>query len=214
MEKIYFQIGVNDGNDKFKTKCLTDKPTKIILVEPNPLHEKSIKNNYKDFSNVYIFINAIYYNDDENVQLQIPAKYGIFGNPGENNIIYNHSHLSLIPMNDWGNEENMFKVTAKSIKFDTICKKLNIDTIDYLQIDTEGFDYEIIKMIDLDKINIKELRYEKWNFDSSEFTNNFGSNNEFGKTGMEIAKKKLEKYGYKLTDLKDESGEDIIATKP
>lgn len=213
MEKVYFQIGTNIGNDLFKTKCINDKPTKIILVEPNPLHKESIKNNYKEFSNVHIFINAIYYNDDETIQLQVPANNGIFGNPGENGVIYNHSHLSLVPMNDWGSKENMFKINAKSITFYTICKKLNIDNIDYLQIDTEGFDSEIIKMIDFDKINIKQIRYEKWLFDSSKFTNNFGDNNELGETGMKIVKNKLEKYGYILNDIRDRSGNDIIATK-
>lgn len=213
MEKVYFQIGTNNGDDLFKIKCLKDNPSHIILVEPNPLHEENIKNSYKDFPNVYIYINAIYYKDNESLELVIPALNGKFGSPGENSIIYNHSHLSLIPMNTWGSKENMFKVNATSITFDTICDNLKISSIDYLQIDTEGFDYEIIKMINLDKYDIKQIRYEKWTFDSNDFTKHFGNDNEFGYKGMYIIKQKLEKYNYQLQDIHDESGKDILATK-
>tara|TARA_B110000483_G_C18198828_1_gene544279 strand:+ start:533 stop:1183 length:651 start_codon:yes stop_codon:yes gene_type:complete len=213
MEKVYFQIGTNDGNDTFKIKCLNDKPTQIILVEPNPLHKKSITDNYKDFSNVHIFINAIYYNDNEDVELVVPAINGIFGNIGENGIKYNHSHLSLIPMNNWGSKDNMFKISAKSITFDTICKNLNINNIDYLQIDTEGVDSEIIKMIDFNKINIQQIRFEKWQFDSSYFTKYFGNDTEFGNKGMLIVKEKLKKNNYMIESIKDAAGNDYIATK-
>ena len=32
--------------------------------------------------------------------------------------------------------------------------------MDYFQIDTEGFDYEVIKMIDFDRINPKMIKFE------------------------------------------------------
>ena len=47
-EKVYFQIGTNSGDDGFRKKCLKDKPTKIILVEPNPEMRPFIEKNYKD----------------------------------------------------------------------------------------------------------------------------------------------------------------------
>lgn len=39
-----------------------------------------------------------------------------------------------------------------------------------LQIDTEGFDTEIIKMIDLSKYTINRIRFEKWGFKTECFT--------------------------------------------
>jgi len=60
----------------------------------------------------------------------------------------------------------MVKITANSIRFDTLCSILNISEIDYLQIDTEGFDSEIIDMIDFNTYTIHQLRYEAWGFDT------------------------------------------------
>jgi len=72
-------------------------------------------------------------------------------------------------MNDWGEKNNMIEMKSNSITFNTLCSNLNIGEIDYLQIDTEGFDSEIIKSIDFSKHKIHVLRYEKWPFDTECF---------------------------------------------
>ena len=46
----------------------------VILVEPNINLISEIKRNYSDIQNVHIFNNAIYYNNDELIELFIPAK--------------------------------------------------------------------------------------------------------------------------------------------
>ena len=72
-------------------------------------------------------------------------------------------------------------------------------------------------MIDLDKINIQQIRYEKWNFDNSCFTEhtNFDKTDttQLGSAGMDIVKNKLIQYNYILKDIKDQFGNDIMATK-
>lgn len=37
MNKIFVQIGTNNGNDVFRDKIINDKPDLVILVEPNKL---------------------------------------------------------------------------------------------------------------------------------------------------------------------------------
>jgi hypothetical protein len=112
-------------------------------------------------------------------------------------------------------KKNMCSFKAQTITFDTICEKLNIKDIEYLQIDTEGFDSEIIKMIYLDKYNIKNIRYEKWGFSTECFTkyNSDENLNNYGIEGMKLVEQKLLKYNYNLRDINDRSGHDIIATK-
>ena len=63
------------------------------------------------------------------------------------------------------------KKKSDSITFNSLCKKYFIKNIHYLQIDTEGFDSEIIQSIDFNNINIDIIRYEKWNFSTDCFTN-------------------------------------------
>jgi FkbM family methyltransferase len=213
--KVFFQIGTNNGNDQFRQICIQNKPDMIVLVEANSKHLNSIKDNYKDLLNVHIINKAIYYKDNDEVELFIPAKDGIYGEPGENKHTYTDGQFSLLPMNDWGDKKNMCSFKAQTITFDTICEQLNIKNIEYLQIDTEGFDSEIIKMIDLDKYNIKNIRYEKWGFPIERFTkyNNNENINEYGVEGMKLIEQKLLKYNYQLRDINDRDGNDIIATK-
>jgi len=65
---------------------------------------------------------------------------------------YGHSLYSLIPMDDWGNE--FLSIEAPSMTFEKLCDKYRLTDIQFLQIDTEGYDSEIIKSIDFSKINI------------------------------------------------------------
>ena len=213
MTKVFFQIGTHTGNDLFRKLVQKSRPELVILVEPNINLINSIKHNYDGIENVHIYNNAIYYNNDENLELYIPAKNGIMGNVGENNHRYNEVNFSLLPMNDWGSKDNMVKITTKSITFDEICKNHNITNIEYLQIDTEGFDTEIIKMIDLKKYKINKIRFEKWEFPVESFTRyNENLSNELGINGFNNAINKLKQHNYNITDINDEDGSDVIAT--
>lgn len=213
MSKVFFQIGTNNGNDLFRELVLKNTPDCVILVEPNEELINEIKKNYNNIKNVYIYSNALYYNDDEIVELYIPAKNGIIGTCADNGIIYGNSHFSLLPMNDWGNKSNMVKITSKSITFDKICSIHNISNIEYLQIDTEGFDSEIIKMIDLSKYKINKIRFENWSFGTECFTEHHNQKaNELGKNGMNNAINKLKEYNYIISNIIDSDGNDIIAT--
>jgi len=213
MSKVFFQIGTNNGNDLFRNKVKISQPDIVILVEPNKKLLDEINKNYHAIKNVHIYNYAIYYHNGETVELYIPAKNGVMGTLADNGIIYNDGHFSLLPMNDWGKKDDMVKFTAKTITFDEICKKHNITEIDYLQIDTEGFDTEIIKMIDLSKYKINQIRFEKWGFDIKCFTDYHNElANELGVNGLNIALDKLRNHSYIISEISDEDGDDILAT--
>ena len=211
--KIFIQIGTNNGNDNFRKLVIKESPDLVLLVEQNKNIIETIKNNYINIKNVNIINKAVGYEDDVEVSLYIPSM-NKYGNKGENNFTYHDVHFSLLPMNDWCEKENMIEIKTKSITFNTLCSNYNITEIDYLQIDTEGFYTEIIKMIDLDKINIKKIRYEKWGFDPSCFTKYHSDKyDKLGKNGLKIVEDKLIKYGYELNDINDSDGNDILAIK-
>lgn len=202
MSKIYFQIGTNNGNDRFRQLVKTEKPDMVILVEPNESLLNEIKSNYEEIENVNIYNNAVYHTDDEPIELYIPKKDG-----------YSNGHFSLLPMNDWGKKEDMVKIQTKSITFDKICSNHNITNIEYLQIDTEGFDSEIIKMLDLSKYKINNIRFETWGFPIDCFTKYHNElSNELGINGMNNSINKLKQYNYTLNYINDEDGNDIIAS--
>lgn len=161
MVLCFFQIGTNNGNDKFRDLVFQNNPDLVILVEPCNILIEQIKENYKNIQNVHIYNNAIYYRNDEIVDLYVAT---------DKDIITGSGHLSILPMNDWGEKKDMPKISVKSITFDEICKIYNITEIELLQIDTEGFDSEIIDMIDLSKYKINNIIYEKWGFKEEVFT--------------------------------------------
>ncbi len=212
--RVYFQVGTNNGNDLFREKVIKDKPDLVILVEANPQMAPVINHYYKDIPNVFIFNYALYYEDNKKVDLVIPTKQGEYGTTADNGVTYNHAHFSLLPMNDWGSKDDMFIIEANTIRFDTLCKVFNLKHIDYLQTDTEGFDTEILQMIDYDKIDIRQIRYEKWEFDPKEFTRYNGDKaSNLGNAGMKIVENLLTRAGYVLQDIIDEDGHDVLATK-
>jgi FkbM family methyltransferase len=214
MSKVFFQIGTNNGNDLFQKKVRQENPDLVILVEPNKSLIEQIEKNYNGISNAHIHIynNAVYYSNDEEIELYIPAKNGVYGTEADNGITYADAHFSLLPMNDWGSKNDMVKITTKSITFDEICNNHNITEIDFLQIDTEGFDSEIIKMIDFTKYKIKQIRFEEWTFNTDCFTKyNNEKANELGYNGTNEVIKKLQLHNYSIEKIRDSDGNDIIA---
>jgi hypothetical protein len=115
-------------------------------------------------------------------------------------------------MNDWGEKKHMVEIKAKTITFSTLCKLYNITHIDYLQIDTEGYDSEIICNIDFNLISIKIIRYEKWPFNEDCFSKYHNDNKHlYGLKGLKNVEKLLSSLNYSLYDINDNDGEDIIA---
>ena len=135
------------------------------------------------------------------------------GTTADNGITYHDVHFSLLPMNDWGSKDDMVKISSKTITFDKICSIHNITTIDYLQIDTEGFDTEIIKMIDFSKFKINTIRFESWTFSTDCFTKfHNDKSNELGVNGVNNAIDILKKNNYTISKVHDMDGDDILAT--
>jgi len=210
---VFVQIGTNNGNDLFRKLVLKHKPAQVILVEPNPQLYSTIQKNYEGIPNVSIVSKAIYYDDNVPVELYIAAKNKVYGSRADNGWVLSDVHFTLVPMNDWGEKSDMVTINTEGIRFDTLCSMHNIKVIDYLQIDTEGFDSEIIKMIDFSKYIIHQLRFEKWNFDSKLFTKHNASIAErLGTSGMNTIQTLLSKMGYTFFDIKDIDGDDVVVT--
>jgi hypothetical protein len=113
-------------------------------------------------------------------------------------------------MNDWADtKEELISISAESITFQDLIDDFNIIHINYLQIDTEGFDYEIINSIDFNKVNIDIIRFEKWPFSSTCFTKFNNISEYLGLPGHNIIMDKLSEL-YILNDISDNDGNDII----
>ena len=98
---------------------------------------------------------------------------------------------------------NILKIQTKQIEFITfneLAKQFSIKSIDMLQIDVEGAEYQIMSFINYDKIEIKQILFEAKHFD--------GTFKEGKK--LEDIKKLLISKNYKLKKIDNEN---ILATK-
>jgi FkbM family methyltransferase len=91
-------------------------------------------------------------------------------------------------------EDAIVSEEVMTISPETLLAKFGPGGFDLLAIDTEGFDYEILKMLDLDRISPELILYEEVNFDEN--------------TAKEC-RKYLESHGYTLQTIK----KDVLATK-
>ncbi|MFD2201472.1 FkbM family methyltransferase [Shivajiella indica] len=93
------------------------------------------------------------------------------------------------------NQEDWIKgVEIEAISPKTLLKKFNGKKIDLLAIDTEGFDFEILKMLDLKSINPSIIIYEEEHFDEET---------------KKACRKYLESHGYSYHAV----GRDVYAKK-
>ena len=66
-----------------------------------------------------------------------------------------------------------------AVTFNSLCEEFSIKEIEYLCIDTEGLDYEIINSIDTYKIDIKVIVFEKWNMDNDDLNDTYRTGLDF-----------------------------------
>ena len=189
MEKVWIQIGTHNGWDLFNQMAHEKQPDRIILVEPNKNLNLKIEVNYIDLWKKIFIVNAAITEKEKGiVRLVIPK-----GKPH-----YSDKNYSLLPMDDWGDNFQMIEVP--SMTFMQLCKEYNIADIDFLQIDTEGYDAEIIKSIDFNQIHIRKIKYEKWAFDINCFKRYGEDANKYGVNGMNEVAILLKSLGYVLID--------------
>jgi FkbM family methyltransferase len=190
--KVLMQIGTNNGIDEFNMIAKYASASKIILVEPNKALNDNISINYSGIDNVFIENVAITDVEKGMVKLVIPNY--INGKP----VTYGDCHYSLLPMDDWGDDFQTLEVP--SMTFNDLCTKYGITNIHFLQIDTEGYDVEIIKSIDFKKVSIDIIKFENWGFDENCFKRYGEKSKLYGINALKDVTNLLEYHEYELTD--------------
>lgn len=63
--------------------------------------------------------------------------------------------------------KNCIKENIKSTTLNKLCEKYNVTRIDFLKIDVEGYDLNVLKTIDLDKIHVQTIKIEHKHLDDT-----------------------------------------------
>ena len=175
----------------------------ILLVEPVPYNYNRLKEDFKNNKNIHICTNAVfsenkirkfyYVNENSITKLGKHWASGI-GSFNKNHILEHKTKRFKIEDHD------IVEIEIEFITFDSLINKYSIKSIDKLQIDVEGAEYEILKSIDFKNIEIKSIQFESKHFD--------GTFKEGPK--LEEIKQKLKSEGYNLNQIDNEN---IIATR-
>ena len=192
----HFGVWLKDKIDQYKNE-------NILLVEPVPYNYKILKDRFSNNKNISICTNAIFSEKNKKTfyfvkENSIPklGKHwasGI-GSFDKQHILNHKSKRFQITEND------IEKIEIEFLTFDDLIKNYEINSINNLQIDVEGAEFDILNSVDFQKININSIQFESKHFD--------GTFVEGPK--LKTIKEKLYKNGYEITQLDKEN---ILAIK-
>ena len=179
------------------------KNQNILLVEPVPYNYEILFKKFKDDRSVFICTNAIYSeNKKENFYFVKEKSISKLGKHWASGIgSFNKQHILNHKTKRFQiQDEDIEVVKIDFITFEELIKKYEIESIDKLQIDVEGAEFNILNSINFEKININSILFESKHFD--------GTFVEGPK--LEIIKEKLKNNGYSITQIDNEN---ILAKK-
>jgi FkbM family methyltransferase len=159
---FFIQIGANDGKSFDPIyELVTNNPKNMrgILLEPVKDYFEKLKINYEKHSNIIIFNLAVHNSNKEMTIYRVdPIKIERNELPktaqGIASFYKNHHELSGTP------EDCIIKEKVQCISLLDLLKRHQVTEIDLLQIDTEGYDSEIILNLDFKSIRPKIIHFE------------------------------------------------------
>ena len=175
----------------------------ILLVEPVPYNISLLKKNTAKYNNIKIETSAL---SDKNeikkfyyVKPDAIEKLGKHWASGigsfDKHHILNHKNKRFKIENS-----DIEEIEIQYLTFSDLINKYSITSVDMLQIDVEGAEFEILNSIDFKKILIKKIIFEFKHFD--------GTFKEDSK--LKLIKDKLTNFNYLTTEIDKEN---ILAEK-
>ena len=148
------QIGANRANDDLSLIIGKNQPEILILVEPLQVHNDQLRDYYHWIKNLHIENIAIsdYSNDEINFYYHLDDGPGYeVASLDPKHIYERHTHL---------HKERISSIKVKTLTVNDLFNKYNLKDIDVLFIDAEGADDAIIKNLNFDYYNIKNIYFE------------------------------------------------------
>jgi FkbM family methyltransferase len=186
---VYFiQIGANDGvsGDPIHTFVVRDGWSGILVEPLRDMFDRLVENYRKQkkliFENVAISdkngMREFWYlkKEDDEVDDVIPAWYEALGSFMPEVVLKSAKKIPNM-------EDYMTKEQVKCITFETLVQKHNVEKIDIVVVDTEGYDFQVIRQIDFERFKPSVILYENKHLKDDE---------------KKECKRYLRKNGYKL----------------
>ena len=170
----------------------------ILLVEPVPYNIALLKENTRKYTNITIETSAVsekneikkfYYVKREAVKKLGKHWASGIGSFDKQHILSHKNKRFLV------GDSDIEEVDIQYLTFSNLMDKYSISSIDLLQIDAEGAEFEILNSINFEKIKINKIIFE--------FKHFYGTFKEGPK--LKLIKEKLTKSNYSLTEIDKEN---------
>jgi FkbM family methyltransferase len=160
---VVVQVGSNDGvqGDPISELLRRHPEWKTLFIEPLPHIFERLVQNYSEYPNSIFENSAVYeengtqefYYVSDEIKLRekdVPYWYDQLGSFDRNHIL-KHGHKF---------EEYINTIRIRCRTFQDILDNYNIRGIDILHIDTEGYDFEVLKQVDLERQPPRAILFE------------------------------------------------------
>jgi len=147
----FVQIGAHTGNDDAFEVIKNYDIELGILVEPLPHLIPLLEESYKEIPNVIIENKAISVDNSDSISFFYDTK-----DPITELSSLNKEHLLIHEVK----EEHIQEIKIPSVSLESLLDKYEITELDYLFVDTEGFDFAILKSFNFHKYKIKNVIFE------------------------------------------------------
>jgi FkbM family methyltransferase len=167
--KFHFvQVGANDGvSFDFLYDFLSEREPFGLVIEPVEEYFTELTENFKNFKHVKPVRLAVH-RDLNLINIYKIKKSALIKYPDWVKGLASFSKTNLLKF-DFLNEEDIETESVSAMPFmDIISKNLTDYDLDYLQLDTEGYDYEILKMVNFKIIRPKVIKLEIVNLNKDE----------------------------------------------
>jgi FkbM family methyltransferase len=167
---FFIQVGAHDGTalDPLRAEIVR-RPWSGIMVEPVPYVFERLRANYGRNRRLILENAAIADTDGVRDFHHLPQAddpslwkwYDALGSFRRDVVL---RHRELVP----DIEERIVTTAVPCLTFDSLCRKHGVDRVDIVQMDTEGYDLEVLRLIDLQRWQPALVMYEHIHLDDDE----------------------------------------------
>lgn len=167
---FFIQIGAYDGRKTDPIYELVQRNRWCgILVEPQPEVFETLKQNYAGFAGIAFEQAAIVAEGAALPLYKLKDEYAhLFHADHRTLSSFRPEHIMRHLSQPVDFESALQEIDAPRLSFSALLKKHEVTRIDLLQIDVEGYDFEIIRSIDFEQIAPRIIHFEHANLPSIE----------------------------------------------
>lgn len=157
---VVVEIGAAYHDENSNSKFLIDRGWSALLVEPNSIFFNNLSNIYKDNDRIHLENVCAYSENLDSIDFYEYGQLSTLDTSFKERVQIDIDRGADKP--HWSHSGNYLKKSIKCLKTSDLLLKYFKD-IDFLSIDCEGSDFDVILGIDFDNNNIKLICHEKQN---------------------------------------------------